>query len=424
MAVAVRVVADGPDHRAVGARVGELFAAHGRMVFAVCRAILRDPDEAEDAAQATFLSAHEALVRGGVVREPGAWLATIARNECRGRIQAHRAEPLPLYVEELAGSVTLEDDLHRRTTVAHLRDAIAVLPEKQREAVILRDLYGLRYGEICVALGVSRPSVEALLFRARRTLRVRLRPVGGAAIGVPLAVREGLAQAVPWFNLGQGRAGGLAAAAILGKLAGPVAVKLAVGAVAVGVGVTGSAVVEIDRGAPMPVAAATSVPHSDADHNARGASQPLDGALVNSVASFSGRARRAGTLTSPTATPRRPPVPPEQQAQAVDTGETVGPTTRRTAPQRRATGSAAGRAEAPTDPIRERALVEARLPARSAPTPPRVTTTTAEPAPRNAVDPFVADPTGDASVTAPTSVRQPAVQPEPADSEPPSDTAR
>jgi hypothetical protein len=159
--------------------------------------------------------------------------------------------------------------------VAHLRSAIATLPEKQREAVILRDLYGLHYGEICLALGLSRPSVEALLFRARRTLRVRLKPVGGVALVVPLAVREGLAQAVPWFAQGTVAGGACAAVGggLLGKLGGAAVVKLAVGAVAVGV--TGSAVVELDRaGPPRSVSSALQEPQSGDPGPAWGAPPP------------------------------------------------------------------------------------------------------------------------------------------------------
>jgi RNA polymerase sigma factor (sigma-70 family) len=320
VAAAPRVDAGGLDERAVGARVGQLFAAHGRMVFAVCRAILRDSDEAEDATQATFLSAHEALIRGAAVRTPGAWLATIARNECRRRVVHRQSEPLPLRVEELADSVTPDDDLERRTTVAHLRAAIAGLPEKQREAVILRDLYGLRYGEICVALGVSRPSVEALLFRARRTLRVRLKPVGGVALGVPLAVREGLAQAVPWFGQGQAAAGASAAAGAgtLAKLAGPVVAKIAVGAVAVGV--AGTAAVELDRGTPTPPAAALRVSPREA-----GPTMTPAGERVVADATESPSARVIGPDPSHHVAPApRPPVsaravvaPPPQLARAV-----------------------------------------------------------------------------------------------------------
>ena len=43
------------------------------MVYGVCRLILRDPVEAEDAAQQTFLSAYRALLRGTTPREPDAW---------------------------------------------------------------------------------------------------------------------------------------------------------------------------------------------------------------------------------------------------------------------------------------------------------------------------------------------------------------
>jgi len=253
-------VSDGPHTRAVGARTGAFFTAHGRTVFAVCRAILRDADEAADATQATFLSAHEALLKGAEIRDPGAWLATIARNECRGRVQRRQGRPLPLRVEEFAGSITTEDDVERRATVSHLRAAIADLPEQQREAVVLRDLYGLRYGEIGAALGVSLPSVEALLFRARRTLRVRLRPLG-AVLVVPPAVREGVAQAVPWFAQKGGPAAAVPAAAGVGmvaKFSGLLAAKIAVGAAVVGI--TGSTVT--DRGVPArPVDRSATIPH-------------------------------------------------------------------------------------------------------------------------------------------------------------------
>ncbi len=53
-----------------GVRAGELFEAHGRMVYALCRMILRDSVDAEDAAQATFLSAYRSLLGGGGPTSP------------------------------------------------------------------------------------------------------------------------------------------------------------------------------------------------------------------------------------------------------------------------------------------------------------------------------------------------------------------
>ena len=73
---------------------GALFDEHAPMVLAICRYLLRDPQAAEDAAQETFLSAHRSLLRGTEPRDPTAWLATIARNECRRAWRRPRAVPL------------------------------------------------------------------------------------------------------------------------------------------------------------------------------------------------------------------------------------------------------------------------------------------------------------------------------------------
>ncbi len=188
-----------PQTRVAGAQTAELFEEHSRMVYGLCRALLRDPDDADDATQATFVSAYRSLLGGGVVREPAAWLATIARNECTARGHARMREPLPLLDADLRHTQGPEDELERRAVIEELQKAIAELPEKQREAVVLRDLYGLRYTEVGAALGMSVASVESLLFRARRSLRVSLKPLASGALTVPIAVREGIAQALPAF---------------------------------------------------------------------------------------------------------------------------------------------------------------------------------------------------------------------------------
>ncbi|MGH3065380.1 MAG: RNA polymerase sigma factor [Gaiellaceae bacterium] len=252
--------------REAAAHVGGLFERHGRMVYGVCRAMLRDVHEAEDATQQAFLSAHRALLGGAHVRDAGAWLATIARNECRGRIAARMRTPLPVAEEDLFALPSPVDEQARHEQALEFREALAELPERQREAVVLRYLYGLRYGEVATALGLSRPATEALLFRARRGLRGTLRPVVGAVLVVPLALREELALAIPGFSAGTGvstAAVGIASGGVLGKLvAGPVGVKVATTAVAVStVGAVGT--IESDRpvrgeGAVPPIVATTS----------------------------------------------------------------------------------------------------------------------------------------------------------------------
>ncbi|HVH52098.1 MAG TPA: sigma-70 family RNA polymerase sigma factor, partial [Gaiellaceae bacterium] len=147
-------------------------------------ALLRDHAEAEDATQQVFLSAHRALLNGSEPREPAAWLATIARNECWSRISARMREPLPTNVET---SSALPDPLAeaiRRADLAALWRAIRELPSQQREALLLREFGGLSYDELALALSVSTPAVESLLFRARRGLRTKLRTAYAALSGV------------------------------------------------------------------------------------------------------------------------------------------------------------------------------------------------------------------------------------------------
>ena len=157
--------------------------------------------------------------------------------------------PLPVADEDLSAIPSTVDEQARHDQALAFREALGALPGRQREAVVLRYLYGFRYGEVATALGLSRPATEALLFRARRGLRGRLRPVVGSVLVVPLALREELALAIPGFSAGAGAGAATlgVAGGVLGKLAaGPVGVKVATAAVAVStVGAVGT--IESDR---------------------------------------------------------------------------------------------------------------------------------------------------------------------------------
>jgi RNA polymerase sigma factor (sigma-70 family) len=176
--------ARGRPDRAAAARTAALFAEHRRTVTGLCRALLRDAGEAEDATQQTFLSAHRALLNGSRPQAPAAWLATIARNECWARISARMREPLPSADLEPAGGANdaLTEALRRADLVALWR-AIEDLPRPQRDALLLREFGGLSYEELAAALATSEGAVESLLFRARRSLRANLRSAYAALTG-------------------------------------------------------------------------------------------------------------------------------------------------------------------------------------------------------------------------------------------------
>jgi len=234
--------------RAAGERIAELFEQHSRLVYGVCRLILRDPTDAEDAAQQTFLSAYGGLLAGQEPREPSAWLGTIARNECRSRLRSRTTEPLTL-VTEPAGDET-QREVGRRAEAEALCAALAELPPQQRDAIVLREFYGLSYIEVAAALGLSGAAVESLLFRSRRKLQEELRPLR-AALGVltlPPTLSDSLAQALPGFG-GAGAGAGLGVG-VLAKLgSAPFAAKLAAATVALG---TAGTVAGIERDSQRP----------------------------------------------------------------------------------------------------------------------------------------------------------------------------
>lgn len=175
-------------------RLAELFEAHAAMVLGICRGMLRGAHDAEDAAQQTFLSAYTSLAGGTTPREPAAWLATIARNECRTRAQRRMREPLPEEDLEVAGGGDPAEQAVRSEEVESLRHALARLPGQQRHAFLLREFSGLSYDELADELGVTRPAVESLLFRARQQLRVSLRTALAAVTSAPMSFRDWFAQ--------------------------------------------------------------------------------------------------------------------------------------------------------------------------------------------------------------------------------------
>jgi RNA polymerase sigma factor (sigma-70 family) len=170
---------------AVRARTDALYRRHHRQVARICRALLRDPAEAEDATQQVFLSAHRALLRGTVPHEPVAWLAAIARRECwaRSARAAKAGQRRELGTESVGDTAGVA---LRNEEVAALWLAIAELPPAQREVLLLREIRGLSYFQLGRALALSPPATRSLLARARRHVRMRLQDLHTAAGSIPL----------------------------------------------------------------------------------------------------------------------------------------------------------------------------------------------------------------------------------------------
>jgi RNA polymerase sigma factor (sigma-70 family) len=162
-----------------------LYREHGAAVAALCRSLLRDRGETEDATQQVFLSAHRALLNGAAPREPRAWLLAVARNECYARFRERSSTPVP--TGDTPETATADASVHvlRAGELATVWDEVGQMPTTQREAFLLREIRGLSYGQVADELSLSGPSVRSLLMRARMRLRQRLGDVAAGVGGVP-----------------------------------------------------------------------------------------------------------------------------------------------------------------------------------------------------------------------------------------------
>jgi RNA polymerase sigma-70 factor (ECF subfamily) len=150
---------------------GSLIRTHSRRVYVVAYAIVQDVAEAEDIVQESFVKAHQGRVRDPE-KFPG-WLLTVARNAARDRLRRRRpqapAEAFDALVDHTAAAPG--SALEREESQAHLRRALATLPEEHRTALTLRYLEGLDYRAIEESMGLSNGALRGILGRALGTLR-------------------------------------------------------------------------------------------------------------------------------------------------------------------------------------------------------------------------------------------------------------
>jgi len=159
------------DRAAFGV-LAERYAAPARRV---ARAVLDDPDDADDAAQDALLAALVKLQQYDPRRPFGPWLMRIVANAAtdrRRRRTVRRAEPLD--PNATAGGPRPDVQTEQRALAQRLREALAELPERRRVAVVLFDVEGYSHAEIAEILGVAEGTVRSDVFHARRRLRVLL----------------------------------------------------------------------------------------------------------------------------------------------------------------------------------------------------------------------------------------------------------
>jgi RNA polymerase sigma factor (sigma-70 family) len=218
----------------------KLYRRYVKDVYHYALALLRNPADAEDVTQTTFLNAYRAFQRGEEIRKPQNWLIKIAHNVARTRYAhiSRRVKEVPLE-DHVAQLAVMEEE---KPDVDGVLRALGRLPFNQRAALVMRELEGRSYSEIADTLGVSVAAVETLIFRARRSLRVRTAALR-SILGVPLP-----GTLAHFADGGSAAAGGIGASMVI-----KAAVALVVGGVATGLGVERSQHAEAS---PQPRAAA------------------------------------------------------------------------------------------------------------------------------------------------------------------------
>lgn len=161
-------------------------------VFTLCFLILKDENDAEDAAQEVFVKIYQKLDQFREEAQLDTWVYRIAMTTSYDALRKRKRKTPWLYMSTLTGRTESGDNrsweeqlpvvdrlhphasLEEKENLQKLYSAIDALPENQKSAILLHYMEGLKYEEISKILEVSFSAVESLLFRARKKLKEML----------------------------------------------------------------------------------------------------------------------------------------------------------------------------------------------------------------------------------------------------------
>jgi RNA polymerase sigma-70 factor (ECF subfamily) len=156
-----------------------IVALFERRIFALALRMSGDVEDAKDATQETFLRLHRSIRQIDSARSLGPWLWSVTVNACRDigrRRRRSRLVPIDdLVTRGVADPAFGPETLARAGELERqLQMALARLPEKERAALLLREMEGLSTREVATILGSSEGTVRAQICTARLKLRTLL----------------------------------------------------------------------------------------------------------------------------------------------------------------------------------------------------------------------------------------------------------
>ena len=149
----------------------DLVSRYQSKLLGFCRHMLGNREDAEDVLQEVFAAAYTAMLADDREIMVKPWFYRIARNRSLNHMRRAKAvgvDSMDIHVSEF-GLSTADRAQNRAEFLGVMKD-IAVLPETQRTALLLREIDGLPYEQIAEVMDTTVPSVKSLLVRARVAL--------------------------------------------------------------------------------------------------------------------------------------------------------------------------------------------------------------------------------------------------------------
>jgi len=171
----------------------ELIIRWERPIYALAYRVIGRDEEARDVCQEAFLRAFRALPGFKGQAKFSSWLYRITLNLCRDWIRRQRRAPVSQMPEdtdvlEMAAArgpvESIEDLVARRELSAVVEEAMAVLPDEQRTAIILKEYHGMTFQEIADLQGCPLSTVKTRLYQGLAVLRRQLERNGQLQAGV------------------------------------------------------------------------------------------------------------------------------------------------------------------------------------------------------------------------------------------------
>ena len=161
-----------------------------RPIYALAYRVIGREEDARDVVQETFLRAYRALPGFKGQAKFSSWLYRIALNLCRDWIRRQRRAPVMQMPEgvdpvdlaaEAEPAESIEDLVARKELGAIVEEAMTLLPEEQRTAIILKEYHGLTFQEIADLQGCPLSTVKTRLYQGLSVLRRHLEKNGRMA---------------------------------------------------------------------------------------------------------------------------------------------------------------------------------------------------------------------------------------------------